>query len=479
MAKYIINSFKGGLSDVDGYGIRGSFKFAKNINIRSTRDTLKCNQALKDETAPATGFDALIDWFVPSSDGNVYGFCRNGDILKRTSAGVWTLVYTDTNGAILGAWEWLISNGKRYMFWATATRLNAKEIPGNSTWSVDINADIVVGATTYTYPKTNLTSTTNHMMLGVGGGVGALPILNDETLALVGYDGSYTTEILRFTPGQKGKVLLQRGNNLIMGTIAKNQLYESSMFMWDGHDTQDAFGFDDVKPIPLKDIGAMIDIEVPLVVDGKGQVFYSDFTSGQPIFTFPDNGIVSPGGVTNEEYLAYFGVWDNDDKAGIYSYGRKNKNSNLVPNLEYAITCTEIGAIIKVGDDLLVSYNNNGTYGVKNIDPDNKAVAVYESIDLPKPSNFTFQQSLTWDAVVLKMDALPSGCSVSVKYRMDKEGDFVDANLRDGSTSFSTADGKEAVFLVRDKGEIGELQITLTPSGNDTPEVREIEWYFE
>ena len=481
MPKYILSSFSGGLADVESYGIKGSFKYGKNLNIHKKQDTLSCNQALKEETAPAQGFNALIDYFVPSSDGNIYGFDRGGRILKRTSAGVWSLVYTDGDGRIYGAWEWGIANGKKYMFWATATKLHSKEIPGNADWTADDDASIVVGAVTNTYPKSDLTSPVtgfNHMMLGVGGGVGGLAICNDETLALVGYDGSYTNEILRFTPGNAAKTLLQRDNNLIMGTVAKNQLVKTSIFLWDGHDTEEAFGWDDVKPLPLQNITGMVDTEVPLLVDGKGQVFYSDFTSGQPLFTFPDNGYVSPGGVTNEEYLALFGVWGNSTKTGIYSYGRKWKNASLVPNLEYAITATEIGAIIKTGDNLLVSYNNNGVYGVKSIDSSNKAEAVYESIDLPKPVDYPFGKFPIWESVVLHTEPLPAGTSIACKYKMNKQGAFLSANTQDLSTTFTTTGAQEAVFYTKAKGEIAELQLTLTPSGNETPEIRQIEWYF-
>jgi hypothetical protein len=481
MPKYIIQNFDGGIADKENYGIRGSFKpGSRNLNIRGDRDGLTCNQALTDVTAPAEGFTGLIDWFVPASDGNIYGFARNGRIYRFDNELNVTLVYTDTNGAIVGAWEWGLSNGKQYLFWATATRLNCKEIPGNATWSADINANVVIGANTYTYPKTDLTSPAtgfNHMMKGIGGGVGALAICNDETLALVGYDGSYTTEILRFTPGNASKTLIQRGNNLLMGTKAKNQLVQSAVFLWDGHDTEEIFGWDDMKVLPVGDIKAMIDCEVPLLVDEKGQVFYSDFSSSQPLFTFPGNGTVSPGGVTNDSFMALFGVWGNT-YSGIYSYGRKNKNASLVPNLEYYIDCDEIGAIIKVSDLLLVSYKDGLSYGVKTIDFGNKATATYISTDLPKPAKYTFQKSPVWDAIVLHTDPLPQGCSISLKYRLNKTGDFLDANLEGGSTSFDTANAMQAVFFTKGLGEIAEFEVTLTPSGNDAPFVRSIEWYF-
>jgi len=472
MANFILKSFKGGFSDYEDKGVEGAFKSGKNLNIRKKADTLSCNQALLDLTPPAQGFNTLADWWVPSSDGNYYAFSRNGRIYKFTPDLTCTLVYTDTDGAILGAWEWGVSSGKKYLFWATATKLHRKEIPGEIDWS-DIDADAG-------WPKTNLTSSLSHMMRGIGGGIGALVICNDETLALVGYDDSYTNEILRFTPGNYAKVLLQRDKNVVIGTVAKNQLVQSALFLWDGMDTEEAFGWDDSKPIPLQDIAAIIDTEVSLLVDGKGQVFNADFLNGLPIFTFPDNGKVNPGGVTSEEYLALFGVWGNGaEKSGIYSYGRKFKNASIVPNLEYQFDCDEIGGVIKVGDHLLISYKSGANYGVKDIDQNNKAEAVYETIDLWQPAKTGFQKTVKWNSIVLTTAPLPADCSISVKYKLNKNGEFKVSNLRDGETAFDTEGAQEAVFFVGDLGKVEELQVTLTPSGNDTPEIYRIEPYFE
>jgi hypothetical protein len=479
MQSYLIDSVRGGIADYDDKGIAGAFKFAKNANIRKDTDSLTCNQAMLDETPPAEGFNALIDVWVPSSDGNIYGFARNGRIYKRESNGTWTLVYTDTNGAILGAWEWGHSNGKKYLFWATATRLNSKEIPGLSNWS-DINANIVVGSTTYTYPKVNLTSAANHMMRGIGGGIGALVICNDETLALVGYDGSYTNEILRFTPGNAAKTLLRRGMEVIVGTSAKNQLVQSALFSWDGQDTEEVFGFDNEKPLSLQDIRAMIDTELPLLVDNKGRVFYGDFISRQPLFAFPGSGgTVNAEGVTNDDDMALFGVYGNGaGKTGIYSYGRKKKNASICPNLEYQFDCDEIGAIIKVGNNLFASYKNGDNYGVKNIDQANKAIAVYESLILKKPRDYGFQKDPTWGPIVLTMAPLPTNCNVSVKYRLNRAGDWKNTNISGGALTFGEATKQEVAFFVSGRATYEEIQVTLTPYGNSTPEIYQIQSFF-
>jgi hypothetical protein len=105
--KYELKSFKGGKSDYSDRGIYGSFKASKNLDIRGTEDVLTCNYALVADGTGASGADTivtdLINFWVNATDGNTYAFGDTGKIYKRTSAGVWSNVYTDTDGEITGA----------------------------------------------------------------------------------------------------------------------------------------------------------------------------------------------------------------------------------------------------------------------------------------------------------------------------------------------------------------------------------------
>ena len=56
---FIINSFRGGLSDYEDKGLPGCFKFAKNLDIRKEADTLTCGQALEDEGLIASQSESL------------------------------------------------------------------------------------------------------------------------------------------------------------------------------------------------------------------------------------------------------------------------------------------------------------------------------------------------------------------------------------------------------------------------------------
>src|SRR3990167_8730371 len=49
MSSYTVKSFEGGISSFNDRGIRGSFKFASEIDIRKANDTLSCGNAMKEE----------------------------------------------------------------------------------------------------------------------------------------------------------------------------------------------------------------------------------------------------------------------------------------------------------------------------------------------------------------------------------------------------------------------------------------------
>lgn len=465
MNSYEIKSFNGGISDYEDKGIRGAFKFAKNADIRKKVDSLSCQQALVEEPATNT-FNGLALWIIPANDGNTYFFCKGGRIIKRDSGGTYTLCYTETNesGDILGAAEWYDNTGKTYLFWATATRLNRKEIPGASNWS-DVNA-------TGSYPKTNLTSAAWHTMREVNG---SLNICNANTMALVGYDGSYTNNSLQLIPGNLTKAIFERNRYAVIGCTRADSLEQSGLFAWDAV----SLSWNDKKILPARSINALIDASVPLAQIGSdGAIYYADLYNDLRVTAFPGGGQVNPAGVANDDGLALFGVYGNGaGKTGVYSYGRKEKNAPFCLNLEYQLDCDEIGAVCNIGSAILVSYKVGSTYGVKKVSSTTKAQAVYESLDLKAPPGF--QNFPNWKAIELTTAPLPSGTNIEVWYRYNKSGNFVQSNMDGNVLQFTTADATNAVFYLGDIGRFFEYKIILNPSGNLTPEVYKAEVFFE
>ena len=408
-----------------------------------------------------TVFEDLIRFFVKCTDGYTYGFGSTGCIYRRDSSSYWQRVYKDENGAIRGAEEKPSSSGKTYLYWATSTVLKRKPIPGQS----DFNDTEIVAQ--------NLLSQDWHTMRQVGG---ALMIANGPLLAMVGYDDSYTNEALDLIPGNIAKTIVERDGRTIIGTSRALDL--------------------------TKSVNGAIDSEVPLVqVGDDGEIYFADGSSSLACKSFPGGGKVNPGGVCNETQqvnifeweqtalswidkqgvgnLALFAVYDADSGyGGIYSYGRKNKNSPFVLNLDQQLDADELGAICNVEGTTLVSYQDGTDFGVMAVDPDHKATGVYEGLDfkapVKKPVNIT-----NWKYAEIFCDPLVLHTSINFWYRMNKNGDWVQAKMGNDSVSFASTGEKKAVFLIQAEGEIFEPRIGLNPYINTSPQIHRLRVYFE
>jgi len=456
MSIYRINNFRGGISDESSRGIRGSAKFLQGLDIHKNEDTLSCQQAMKKESGSVV--TDLILFIVPSSDGNAYGFGDTGKIYKRTPNGTWSLVYTDPNGKIKGAEEW---NG--YLYWATDTKLGRKPIPGASDWSDAVPAW-----------QTTLTSADWHTMLVAAGVQGALFICNKDKLAMVGYDGSFTSEAVKIIPNNITKCLISNDEDLIFGSTKADNSEEGYLWAWNTL----LLAWKKRKKIPVKGVNALVMTEAMFAQAGSnGEIFFSDLVNTLPVVAFYGGGQVDPGAATNKGNLAVFGVYGGTNP-GIYSYGRTKKNRSFALNLDYVLTPSSvdrIGAVKMVGSDLLASWKSGTTYGVDVVDINNKANAIYESLEFDAESP---ERKKIFTQVKLVMKPLPAGCSVKVKYKVDKKGDWIKATLGDGSEVFNIAGATEAIFNTGNEGYIYEVRVELYPSGNNTPEIISINSAF-
>jgi len=407
----------------------------------------------------------LIRTFVPATDGNLYGFGNTGKVYKINPDFSVFQVY-DLKAQITGATEKPSSSGQTYLMFADRTNLHIKKLPGRADWN-DVNKDSLQG-----FPKTNLSAQDFHTMEEVGG---AVHIANGSSLALVGYDDSYTNNALDLIPGNTAKTIVERNGRSVTGTYR----------------TAD----------PTKGANGAVDTEVPLAqVGDEGAIFFQDFSSTIASKVLPGGGKVNPGGMKNrvtkinffdweENALSYIdkqsvgnmaimGVWGaTSGYGGLYSYGRLTKDDPFVLNLDFNLDVDEIGAVCSLGGIDYVSYRSGSTFGVKVTDLTTKATGTYDSLDLKAPVKTPIDIT-AWDYVELFMDSLPSGASVQVWYRMNKAGLFVRANTGDGQTSYSVANGKKATFNIGSEGEVFEIRVVVVPTGNSSPNVYRIRTYF-
>lgn len=464
MSSFNIKSFRGGRSDYNDRGIYGSFKASKNLDVRGLDDVLVCGQGLESDGSGASGADTivtdLINFFVNGSDGNLYAFGDTGKIYKRTSAAVWSLVKTDADGEITGAYEFPLDNGKSYLWWTTATKLHSKELPGATNWS-DADAQItgLMSGVAQNYPKTDLTSATWHSMANADG---ALMICNKYMLAMVGYDGSYTKEAVMLRPGTLSTAVIEAGRNVLVGGGDGSR--ESHLITWQSS----ALSWIDKNKIPEKSINAIVQAEVLLMSAGDNALYYSDMTNNIRVATL--DGKANPGGVIEKGSLAILGLFGGS-YSGIWSYGRTKKNESHTLNLEQYIDCDELGAIGKVNDQLFVSYQKGTSHLVRKVSTTAKATAEYYSLDLTAP------KESVWQSIDLITETIPTGCSIAVYYELDGVGSWTQAKMS-GDIATAAAGIRDPKFLVGSYGRTMNLKIILTPSGNTSPIVSNIEINF-
>lgn len=471
MIPYILKSFRGGISDESGKGIAGSFKFGYGLDIHKRRDSLSCLYAMQTISTSSSVTD-LVKFAVTGHDGTTVCFGSNGSVYTiagHSSDPVISHKYSNSNGGALGAADWEHSDGNYYVYWATATSLARKLLPGDDAWG-DVSKDY----------KTTLESTDWHVMRNAAG---KLRIANGNYLGYIDFEGNYDGGALNLRPGNLIKTLEERDDYVIMGSERLDEGEEGHLWNW----IETAANWVQKKKIPVKGINAIIDTELLLMQGGTdGEIFYSDFTNTAPINAVPDGGYVNPGGVTIYDDRAMFGFFGGSANPGIYSYGRKAVNRPFTFSYDYRLaktvsgsTVAEIGAVWTAHGSLFASWKTTDgsttEYGIDMVSSTTRASARYEGLEFDGQAPHLAKQFTSLKVI---MEPLGTSCSVSLPYKSNR-GDWRYANIAgSSSTSYSTQNSTEAEFVINDKFRVVEVGTELTPSGDYTPEVTALVGYI-
>ena len=464
--KYKINNFSGGLADSDKLGIKGSFAEGIGLDIHSSPAILKVNQALKKESG--TVITDFCKWAIPCSDGNSYWFGDSGNIYKRTSAGVWSVVYTDSGGEIKGAAEF-----DGYIYWATNTALH--EINVGGTWTGTASTvDAVSG-----FPAT-LNSATYHPMVVQGL---YLLIGNGQQIATIEAgtgiftaNGTPDVSLADLPSNYEIRTLINFGIDVLVGTTTNDKYTSARIFRWDV--ASPAYISDD--DIPDYGINAFIPVDnYTFAQAGQAGNIYQ-YTGKELVLKHKMNGDYSaktmevlPQSHTSFRGLPLFGVSNvsgNPIKQGIYSLGRHDHKYPLALNLEYVISTGDtsdvsIGALLTIGNDLLVAWKDGTSYGVDIIDWANKyANAYYKTLILDGGArqlikdfkNFAFNYKIK-----------PSGTDITAKY-------YLNGGSVQTLTTNDDAIGMKKWAQETLTGGYIQLEVDFTTLGNDAPELEEI-----
>ena len=461
LSNYAIEDFRGGIAGQRKRGPKGSFKFAKGVDIHGEDNVLSCNYKLAKDSA--TIVTDLVLTMIRGSDEAIYAFGNTGKIYRKPSGGAWGLAYTDTDGKITGAAEFERSDGegayKKYIYWATQTKLKSIEIStAGGAWAPE----------TETFDVGNV----NHYhTMRVGAGV--LMICDGQNIALVDREGAFNDAALLLPSGCVAKTLLDRNDRIIIG--AEDDVLDGWLFTWDRF----ADSWITKTSVQAQGVNAMAYLEggVMVQVGEDGRAKFWNFGETHPLRTIPGTGWAYPGAIGEHREMLHVGM-NSGTKCGVYTLGRLDKNDPLALNLEYVpshgkITGVEIGSIAKDGTDLYVSWKDGTSYGIDKLSS-SRAVAVYESLeyDAKQPESTKLTAHIK---IVSK--TIPTGCSVVVKYKTNRDADWVATKRSDNGESM-VAGEYAIIFDIEAYGENYEVQVTLTPNGSSTPEIYSINNYF-
>lgn len=478
LQSFTIDQFNGGISDLSNRGVAGSFKFGFGIDMRALSAALTCNQKLKKDSG-STVTD-LILFGVSGSDGSFYGFGDTGKIYKRTSGGGWSLEATDPDGKIWGATEFEHNNGSGsyvpHMVWATQTKLK-KVVLSSGFGSITTVGSLLKGEAGQW-----------HTMITA---LGVLLYCDSDRLGILDYEAAFNNNALQLPGGIYANSLIDSADIVIIGASEKEKQRRGFLFTWDK--LQDSWLTK--KDIQAQGVKSLNFLESGILVQGGNEVKYWDTVNLLPLKQIPGGGQSYPGAQSNYNGIAHFGIYGGT-KNGVYGYGRRDKNSPIALNLEYLISPVntgtlaqieaklasgnyEIGMVHNHQGTLLVSWKDNSggspVYGVDVIDTANKALAVYESLEFDAGQAWADKR---FPQVKVLTKPLPANTSVEIYYRTNNAADWVQAKTDSKTTSMTGTGRTKQIFSLGASGEIYEVKVVLTPSGNTAPELLAVHNFF-
>lgn len=453
MNKFQIKSFTGGISEFKNRGIAGSFQYGRNLYINEDENIITNNYGF---TSIGSVSD-LINFFVPSIHGKIYGFGSTGKVYEiDPSTNDVSLKYTDPDGEIKGASEWYLANGNIYLYFATLTRLKRKTTVGDPNWSY---VEIIAA---------NLFQTTWHTMKVA---MGQLLIANRNTLALVGYDGSYTNNALDTFKLNEIISLNKRASGVLIGTKKTTDEGTASLFSWDTM----SMSWNAEKELPYSPIYALVDTDIPLGFCGDGYLIYTDMVNNIPILQIKGGGKVKPSGMIQHKGQAVMGVYDNaNGDNGLYTYGRNFKNQNHILNFRHYVPGSpELGAVLSYNGKLYFSYKSGSNFYLMKEANTYSPQAIYRSLILePSPE---ILRDFNWVNAVVYTKPIPTGTSIDLYYKTDKT-----TNYQQAIPTSSNYEGNSVVsFNIGDIGKWIEIELRLNATPTARPEVKMVEVYFD
>ena len=456
MSKITIANFSGGQSTSKYSGAYGSYAYGKGLDIHSEPGVLQAGQALsKDSGATVT---SLILWSVVDADGTYYGGSDNGKIWKRTTGGTWSSE-KDLSSRICG---FAYYNG--YYYAATSNTLyRATTVAGLTSWQT-WTGDYV---DTEWHPMH--IGDDNILYIGAG-----------QYLSSVNSSSTYTADAIDLPSTWRVRSITSHSNNIAIGAWKGTFRNEGRIFYWDGLDS--TF----FNPIELPgSCNAMINVNGKTIVQAgnKGELYYISSGQGVPIVKIPGTYTDTDKMNMNPDAIELFGpliclgigeftAGNHATTEGVWTFGSKDFNYPQVINFQYPISTGDtsgvnIGSIIKIGEDLLVTWENDGSYGADFINYTSKFNnATYESTIL-----FEGHPPKVVHQIAISCVPLPASTSITCKYKTEADTSWQTFTDPGNLGVVNTTNATELIINQQIPCKMLELQVVLGTSSNDSPKI--------
>lgn len=463
------STFSGGLSSGSKKGLAGSFRWGQGIDIYSDPDVLKISpKSTKD--SGTTIVDLPLFSCTNTVNANIYFFGNAGKVYKRTSAGVWSVITTNTNAQGAG-------------FFAGTNKIYFTD--SNTEYILDPSNDSIAGGRSLNSANFHpVEAFLDKVFIGNG-----RELISTDASA-INYDSATVGGGITVEYNYTIKCLKNIGDWLFIGCESSNSS-NAKYYLWDGISEDYNYGKtlkgeDGINAVEVSDDGTV------LILAGKqGHIYQltgldNTLTNLKTIPRIEKNKTIEtyPQAICNYQGGIRFGLSTGTSETaerGIYSYRSSDKNYPKVLNLDYAIsTETTTGTTLQIGcllsantNDLYIGWRDGSSYGVDKIDGSGvQPTAIFESLIHDAGEPFRVKHYSNFKITLAK--ALASGEVITLYYKADR-GSWTSIGTIDYSV-----DG--AVLFKRFKPDIKarelEIKLAFANSSTTAPEIDSILMLF-
>lgn len=300
----------------------------------------------------------------------------------------------------------------------------------------------------------------------------------------------YVPNKLTFPAGTRVRCFGFWREYLAIGTWRETNVYdidEGRIYFWDG--IADTYNF--FIDVPEGAINALLGSRGQLHVWAGYQGDHLIYEGGAraskikrlPKITKDKYVEIYPGAVSMWRTLIHYGVGNSDStevERGVYSWGSLNINYPDILTYDYPIstgnrtlTSNRVGMVHAVGQKLLIGWQDNISYGVDVVDSAGSPFAEGTVEILIKDDNTIYSEKnlITMGA---EFEALASGESISVKYKLERETSW------HTSTAESTTDEEHIRYPIS-PGRAKEFQVgvNLMTTTTTSPKVLGVGLQYE